>query len=111
MGEDFAQEFKEIFHCTVKGADIAEARFNAWTALDTAIGDKIPRSFWKLSQMQHDLSVGEDEEGKPVAFVVCEAIWVCNPDEDGGRKSELSFPDLNPQAPDALEQPELKTIQ
>jgi hypothetical protein len=110
MGEDFAQEFKEIFHCSVKGDDIADARYNAWTALDTAIGNKIPRNLWKLAQMQHDLQIGEDEEGNPIAFVVCEAIWVYNSDDDGGRKSELLFPDDNPSDPDGLKEPEPQLV-
>lgn len=108
MGEDFAHGFKEIFHCSVQGENIADARYNAWTALQTAIGDSIPRHFWKLSQMQHDLTVGEDEDKKPIAFIVCEAIWVYDPESDGGKGAELTGPE-SPD-PDGIKQPEeLKT--
>ena len=90
MGEDFTQNFKEIFHCQVKGADIADARFNAWTALDKARGI-IPRELWKLSQMSHDFQIGEDEDKNPVVFIVCEAIWAYDPDgdSDGGKHADL----------------------
>lgn len=113
MGEDFAQKFQEIFHCQVKGEDIAEARFNAWTALDMAIGDKIPRHHWKLSQMQHELQVGEDEEGKPIAFVACEAVWIYDPESDGDGGKHAMLLGSGNLDPDGVEEekPELHLVE
>lgn len=115
MGEDFAPNFKEIFHCTVRGADIVEARLNAWSALDQAIGI-LPKEQWKLSQMQHDISVEIKEvEGveTQIAFIVCEAIWEFDADGDfdGGKHANLLGPE--PIDPDGIaqEQPELHLVE
>jgi len=109
MGENFAHGFKEIFHCKVKGTDIVDARFNAWSALALAIAEKSPKHHWKLSQMQHDLSAEEDEEENVVPIVVCEAVWVYDPDSDGGKGAELIEP-ITPD-PDGIEQPELHLVE
>lgn len=100
MGEEFAQQFKEIFHCVVRGKDIAEGRFHAFEALETALGDCLhQKHMWKLSQMQHEITSGPDpkDETKAIVFIQTEAVWVFDPDSDGGTHAELLPPDSSPE--------------
>jgi len=104
LGEEFAQQFKEIFHCVVRGKDIAQGRFNAFEALETALGDCLhQKHMWKLSQMQHEITSGPDpeDETKAVVFVQTEAVWVFDPDSEGGKGAELFGPE--PHDPDGIE--------
>jgi len=125
MGEEFTQQFKELFQCTAIGKDIAEGRFNAWTALEQALGEAIhQKHHWKLSAMQHgigarpnpefgkELDGGVIDKREEIPCVITEAVWVFDADaedNDGGKGALLLLPN-SPDSSRGIENPTEKSL-
>jgi hypothetical protein len=109
MDDNFAPNFQEMFAVIVNGKDIAEARFNAYTALEKAIGI-LSQHHWKLAQMQHALEFGENAEGETITRIVCNAMWVYDPNSEGGKPVEEFEPNNDSPTSD-LPEPEKSLVE